>query len=228
MRSSKPKFERPKHPWERERIETERSLLNEFGLKNKKELWRSQTELRSFMRQAKRLVAQRTVQSKKEEKDLLLKLHKLGLLPKTATLEDVLGITVDELLNRRLQTMVHKRMLSHSVKQARQMIVHGHILVNSKKITIPSYHISVNEEPNLEVLPSSSFIEQAKIIQEKQDKQAKAALAKMKAKEDKEKKTDKTAKKTEETVKEEKSTKDTKDGTKKTNSKQTSTKKAKA
>ena len=52
---SRAKFERPSHPWEAERIKAENELLKKYGLKNKKELWRSQYVLRRFRQRAREL-----------------------------------------------------------------------------------------------------------------------------------------------------------------------------
>ncbi|MDP7610203.1 MAG: 30S ribosomal protein S4, partial [Candidatus Woesearchaeota archaeon] len=34
------KYSKPSHPWQTERIEVEKVLMKEYGLKNKKEIWR--------------------------------------------------------------------------------------------------------------------------------------------------------------------------------------------
>mgnify|MGYP001773173473 CR=1 FL=1 len=78
------------------------------------------------------------------------KLYKLGLLNEGATLDDVLGLTVKDILNRRLQTIVYKKGLANTPKQARQFIVHGHVKINGRKIIYPSYLVNRDEEDKIE------------------------------------------------------------------------------
>ena len=103
------KYETPMHPWKRERIESERLLVNEFGLSNKKELWKMQSLLRGFTRQAKKLGRADTEQARKEQSQLLSKLTSLGLVGKDAKMSDVLTLTAKDILSRRLQTILYKK-----------------------------------------------------------------------------------------------------------------------
>ena len=50
------------------------------------------------------------------------------------------------LLERRLDTVLHRAGLASSRPHARQLVLHGHVQVNGKKVNIPSYLVSVNEE----------------------------------------------------------------------------------
>lgn len=147
---SRAKFERPSHPWEAERIKTENELLKKYGLKNKKELWRSQFTLRRFRQRARELQARvRTgdKQAEKEREQLLRRLGRLGLLPlEGTTLDDVLALDVEALLSRRLQTLTFLKGLAFTPRQARQFIVHGHVSVSGRRVTIPGYPVSRQEE----------------------------------------------------------------------------------
>lgn len=145
-RKQRRKFKRPGHPWQKERIEEETELKKEYGFKNKKEIWKMNSLMRTFASQAKSLVTRKGEQADKERALLLSRLQNLGLLGQEATLDVVLGLSIRELSERRLQTQVHKKMLANSAKQARQFITHGHITINGKKITSPSYLVSVGEE----------------------------------------------------------------------------------
>ncbi|MEM7826816.1 MAG: 30S ribosomal protein S4 [Candidatus Aenigmatarchaeota archaeon] len=131
-RRLKKKYERPKNPFYN--LEEEKSLLKEFGLKKKAELWRVQTELRKIRKRAMNLNARR---NQEEEKKLLEKLNKIGLNVKT--LDDVLKLTVKDLLSRRLQTVIFKKGLSRSIKHSRQLITHGHVLINNRRVIFPSF-----------------------------------------------------------------------------------------
>jgi len=140
------KYSMPKNPWQKERIEQEKENLKEYGLKNKKEIWKLVSMIREFSNQVKKLIATKTEQAEKEKKLLLQKLQSLGLIEKTAQLDDVLSLTTKDIMERRLQTIVHRKGLAKSMKQARQFIVHGHIKVNNRKVTVPSYLVKKEEE----------------------------------------------------------------------------------
>ncbi|MEM0449690.1 MAG: 30S ribosomal protein S4 [Methanomassiliicoccales archaeon] len=161
-----PKFPRrtydtPSHPWQGERIKEEHDLVKEFGLKNKRELWKAKSILRNFRKQSRDLQARLRTgeeQAKVETQNLLKACAALGLLPpEGATLDDVLGLKTEALLNRRLQTMVYRKGLATSPRQARQMIFHGHIAVDGRKVTIPGYLLARGEEEKITYLGSSPF-----------------------------------------------------------------------
>jgi small subunit ribosomal protein S4 len=150
------KFSKPSQRWNKERIEEEKILITEYGLKNKEELLREAAALRNFTNQAKKLIAVKTEQAKKEEIQLLNRLKALGLM-QTSVLEDVLGLTVRNILDRRLQSIIFKKGLAKSAKQARQFITHGHILVNDKKITSPGHLLLKKDEAGIGFAPRSSL-----------------------------------------------------------------------
>lgn len=156
-RKFKAKYSGPGHPWQRARIESERGVVREFGLLSKRELWKVDSKLKVFANQAKRLIALRTVQAELEKKQLIDRVSRYGLLSAGAKLDDVLGLDVRDLLNRRLQTLVLKKGLARTPVQARQFIVHGHILVGSKKVSSPSYLVPVDEEAQISFVSSSSL-----------------------------------------------------------------------
>jgi small subunit ribosomal protein S4 len=143
------KFSKPKHPWQKERIEEEKIIKREYGLKNKSEIWRAVSKLKDFSSQAKKLIAARGTQSELETQQLLGKLSRLGLIGQNATLGDVLGLQVENYLDRRLQSILVKKKLARTTKQARQFITHGHIEVRGKKVTAPSYMVLSAEEKQI-------------------------------------------------------------------------------
>lgn len=149
------KHSNPVHPWQKERIEEEKILLKEYGLRNKTEIWKTTTLLKNFAAQAKKLIATTGPQAGKEKIQLMQKLAKLGVIPKTAELDDVLGLSVKALLERKLQTIVFRKGLAKNIKQARQFITHGHIMVKNKKVTSPSYLIDIDEEPSIAFIATS-------------------------------------------------------------------------
>lgn len=149
IKKQKKKFNSPSHPWQKSRIDEEKALFKEYGLKNKREIWKMNSIIKKFYKQAKKLTTIQTKQSEIERAQLLSKLHSLALLEKDSKLEDVLTITLKDIMNRRLQTLVFKRNLARSVKQARQFISHNHIYISGKNITSPSYLVSREEEASI-------------------------------------------------------------------------------
>lgn len=156
-RKHRKKFERPPHPWQGARIEKEKELVKKYGLIRKKEIWKSESMLREFKRQAKSLIIRTDPQSKKEEGLLLKKMYNLSLLEQNAKLENILDLDVTNILDRRLQTVVRTKGLAHTLKQARQFVVHRHILVSGKKVTVPSYLVKRHEEEKLAFDPHSAL-----------------------------------------------------------------------
>ena len=148
-RKQRRKYSGPQHPWNRARIEEEKVLVEEYGLKNKKDLWKMTSKLAKFKRQAKSLIAKQGKQAEYEKHLFLEKLQKLKLIGEGATMDDILSLSVKDLLERRLQTLLFRKGLARSVKQARQFITHGHIKINNKKITIPSYIVNNDEESKI-------------------------------------------------------------------------------
>ena len=161
-----PKFSRrsydtPSHPWQGERIKAEVVLVNQYGLKNKTEVWKAQSVLRNFRKQSRELQARLRsgdAQAKIEADALLNKCSKLGVLPvEGATLNDILTLSEENILSRRLQTLVFEKGMASTVGQARQMIVHGHIFMNGHRVTIPGYIVTRYEESSIMYDPASPF-----------------------------------------------------------------------
>ncbi|MDP1694077.1 MAG: 30S ribosomal protein S4 [Candidatus Woesearchaeota archaeon] len=151
------KYSGPSHPWQRKRIEDEKKILGSFGLKNKKEIWKMQSRLRSFKAQAKSLISRTDAQSKKEEAALLAKLYNIGIIEQGANMDAILELTLADMLKRRLQSMVCNQKLAQSMRQARQFIVHGHVTVNGILIDIPSYLVKRIEEPAIKFHETSTL-----------------------------------------------------------------------
>jgi small subunit ribosomal protein S4 len=154
------KYDTPSHPWQGERINLENEIINKFGLKNKREVWKAQSMLRRFRQQARQLNARLRmgdVQAEREKDQLLNKLSNLGILPTNSNLNDILILELESILNKRLQTQVYLKGLAHSPKQARQFIVHGHISIDGRKVTIPGYLVKRAEEPTIEYNQFSSL-----------------------------------------------------------------------
>ena len=151
------KFDKPSHPWQADRIEEEKALLEEYGLQNKKEIWRMKTILKRFKDQVKNLSSRIDEQGRLEEKQLVSRLVSLGLMKQSDPLDVILGLSNKDVFERRLQTLLVRKGLARSMSQARQFITHGHIIVDNKKITFPSYMVSVKEESLVEFVPTSAL-----------------------------------------------------------------------
>ncbi len=144
------KYDSPKHPWEKTRIEDENRLIKEYALKTKKEIWRAKAKLRKYRHQARFLVGLSAEERVVEEKVLVGKLQKVGILPESGALDDILSLKVEDVLERRLQTLIWKKGLAQTAKQARQLIVHGHISVKGRKTTIPGMVIDKSMEQKID------------------------------------------------------------------------------
>lgn len=145
-RKSRKKYDTPSHPWNADRIKLENKLLKKYGLKTKKEIWKAETMVKKYRRDARELLGQTAEQNEVQRKDLLNHLIKMGFMGKEARLEDVLNLTLEDVLRRRLQTMVHHKGLGNTAKQSRILVVHGHIALDGKKIDSPSYLVKSEEE----------------------------------------------------------------------------------
>ncbi|ELY55224.1 MULTISPECIES: 30S ribosomal protein S4 [Natronococcus] len=141
-------YETPNHPYQGERIADEHSLVERYGLSNKEELWRAQSELRSYRREARDLLGQaqddETVMRRSEE--FLGRLKRVGILNEADELGDVLSLEIEDVLERRLQTVVYRKGFANTTQQARQFIVHGHIVVDGQRHRVPSYVVDIDEE----------------------------------------------------------------------------------
>ncbi len=145
-------YETPMHPWKESRIKTEREMIKKYGLKNHKEVWKAKTYLGKHREQARELLAKvqtGDVQSKKESNQLLIHLSRMSILPANSSLDDVLALDTECILGRRLQTLTYLKGFSSTPNQARQLITHGHILVGDRKVTIPGYMITKEEESEI-------------------------------------------------------------------------------
>lgn len=151
------KYSRPSHPWQKARIEAERELTKKYGFKNKTEIWKMSSMLKKYSDQAKELITRHDPQASIEQKQLLDKLKRYNLLKGDAQIEDVLAIKLDDILERRLQTIVFKRGLARTISQARQFITHRHVVVNDRVLTVPSYLVPVEEEKTIEFAVRSSL-----------------------------------------------------------------------
>jgi small subunit ribosomal protein S4 len=152
----------PKRPFEKTRIEEETKLVIEYGLRNKREVWKAQALLRKYRTGARELLALESASTNesftaKKREDLIGHLQRSGMLGPDAGIDDVLALRIQQPLERRLQTQVYRLGLARSPKQARQMVTHGHIAVGGRRVDIPSYLIRREEEGQIGYYGRSPF-----------------------------------------------------------------------
>jgi small subunit ribosomal protein S4 len=150
MRRIRKNYKTPIKGWDKERIEKERVIVKTYGLKKKREIWRSETLSRKFRKLARNLAAET---DKTKEKLLVEKLVKFGLLKEGSTLDDVLGLKTENFLERRLQTILVRKGICTTPRQARQFIVHGRVMIEGKRIVYPSYLVQKSEEDKIQAKP---------------------------------------------------------------------------
>jgi len=150
-------WKKPKRPLNYNLMMDELKTLGTFGLKTKRELWKARTNLSKLRHQARSLLALRQEIRNEKEPALLNSLSKIGLVDKNSTLDDVLNLQVTDLLSRRLQTIVQRKLYFKTPYQARQAIVHGHIMIGDSIVTIPSYIVKIDEESKIHLIHESSF-----------------------------------------------------------------------
>jgi small subunit ribosomal protein S4 len=140
MKRKHKSYSRPKRPFDKVRIDEEREIKKEFGLKNKREIWKTEAKIKSIREKAKSLIS-----ANKEEQQLLFaKLKKIGF--EVNSIADVLGLNKKDYLKRRLQTILIKNKLATTSKSARQLIIHKKVLVDGKIVNSPSYIVPIELE----------------------------------------------------------------------------------
>jgi small subunit ribosomal protein S4 len=167
MKRKHKRYSKPKRPFNKERIEEEAGIIKEFGLKNKKEIWRAEAKIKSIREKAKKLISA----DAKEQQALFDRLEKIGL--SVSSIADVLSLEKQDYLKRRLQTIIVDKKIASTPKSARQLITHKKILVNNKVVNVPSYIVPVELEDKISIKTKNKKPKQTKKEPEgpKQDEQ---------------------------------------------------------
>ena len=146
------RYETPNHPYQGERIAEESGLVDRYGLETKEELWRAQSRLRDFRREARRLLgaAQGDAELAGEMgAEFVARLKKIGILNEGDDISKVLSLDVTDVLERRFQTVAYRQGLASTPQQARQFLVHGHVTIDGARVTEPSKFVTVDEEDSI-------------------------------------------------------------------------------
>jgi small subunit ribosomal protein S4 len=157
IRKPKKKYVAPGHPWQKTRLAEELIYVGEYGLRNKRELWKHRTQLTHFRGTARDLVALSIEERGVRENQLLGRLNRLALIDKNSQLDDILNLTIRDILERRLQTQVLRQGLAKTMHHARQLIVHGHIVLDQRRVTSPGMLLYREQEKAIKYAPNSPY-----------------------------------------------------------------------
>ncbi len=156
MKRKHKKYSRPKRPFDKARIEEEGKIKKEFGLKNKKEIWKADSQIKYIKSKAKKLISAKP----EEQKALFEKLKKMGF--SVNSIADVLSLDKKDYLQRRLQTIVLKKRLTTTMKGARQLITHKKVLIKDKIVSVPSYIVPIELESKISIKKKVKKIKEKK------------------------------------------------------------------
>jgi small subunit ribosomal protein S4 len=155
------KYDTPRFRWRKDILQEELKLQGQYGLRNKHELWRHKTLLSKTRGIARSLISKSPEERAKMENEALARLKKLGILQDTAVLDNVLDLSIEDILERRLQTIVFRKGLTRTIFQSRQLITHGHVSINGRRVTIPGYIVPKTEEALITYSAESAVANQA-------------------------------------------------------------------
>ena len=163
---SRKKWQSPPHPWQKERLEREAVLMSRYALKNKRELWKMEAIRRKYRKVARELLAAIAAGKeydpyvKRTMEAILNKAKRYKLIPEDGTLDDILAMDIERVLRRRLDWLVYEKGLAKTPRQARQLIVHGHIAIRGRRINVPSYLVPVDEEEHISYYEGSPLADE--------------------------------------------------------------------
>jgi small subunit ribosomal protein S4 len=141
-------YSKPKRPYDNARIDEEKKIKKEFGLKNKREIWKSEARIKSIREEAKKLISA----DKDDQQALFNRLKKIGL--NVNSIADVLSLDKKDYLKRRLQTVMVTKNIATTPKKARQLITHKKVLINGSAVDSPSYIVPIELEKTISLKTS--------------------------------------------------------------------------
>ncbi len=143
MKRKHKKYSKPKKSFDKERIDEEVNIIKDFGLKNKREIWKTEAKIKLMREKAKKLISA----TPEKQNAFFGRLKKIGI--KASSIGEVLSLDKKDYLNRRLQTILVRKKIATTPKSARQMIVHKKIIVNDRIVNSPSYIVPVEFEDKI-------------------------------------------------------------------------------
>jgi small subunit ribosomal protein S4 len=147
-------YSKPRKAFDSTRIAAENVIKEKYGLKNKREIWKAEAIVKKLREQAKSLITSPAA----EQNKFISRLVGKGFLKKNSQIDDVLELKVENILDRRFQTIVLQKGLAKTSKGARQMIVHKHVFLGNHIVNIPSYSVNLEEEEIIKLKPKSEEI----------------------------------------------------------------------
>jgi len=153
-------YSTPRRPFEKERLDQELKLIGEYGLRNKKEVWRVKYTLARIRKGARELLTLDEKSPKRlfEGNALLRRLVRIGVLDEAKMkLDYVLGLRPEDFLERRLQTQVFKLGLAKSIHHARVLIRQRHIRVRKQVVNSPSFIVRLDSQKHIDFSLKSPF-----------------------------------------------------------------------
>merc|ERR1711922_64934 len=150
----------PRRPFEKARLDQELKLIGEYGLRNKKEVWRVKYTLAKIRKASRELLNLDEKDPKRlfEGNALLRRLVRIGVLDESKMkLDYVLSLKIEDFLGRRLQTQVFKLGLSKSIHHARVLIRQRHIRVRKQLVNIPSFIVRLDSQKHIDFALRSPF-----------------------------------------------------------------------
>lgn len=142
------KYAWPRKLYDSARIKDENLLVEKYGLKNKKEIWKTDAKVKYFRSRAKKLI---TADQELQE-NFFAKLNKIGL--NVNSIADVLALNKEDLLKRRLSSVMFKLGISKTPREARQMITHKRVMISDQIVNSPSYLVELEEESKIKLKPA--------------------------------------------------------------------------
>ncbi|KZT63939.1 40S ribosomal protein S9 [Daedalea quercina L-15889] len=150
----------PRRPFENARLDAELKLAGEYGLRNKREIWRIGLILSKIRRAARELLKLDLKDPKRlfEGNALIRRLVRIGVLDETRMrLDYVLSLKIEDFLERRLQTQVFKAGLAKSIHHARVLIRQRHIRVGKQIVNVPSFVVRLDSQKHIDFALTSPY-----------------------------------------------------------------------